>query len=221
MDAITSAPVSGYLPDGTETMLISRKAIDAEPAPTLPDWLSAYSDEDSIENVKLARYPRTQEERLLELQVFDIVFEQALDRIIMGESVMYYLRNDPRIVNYGRFMQWIDKDADRKHRYNEAQRLGSEALLEINDRLAAGDDIPMGGIPRDIERDKMMIRQNEFKIRTWNKGKYGDTKQVDINMSAQIDVRAILDQREEQMRTLMGEFVVVDDSVVPQLIDNR
>jgi hypothetical protein len=209
MQAIAfNTPIAGFMPDGTEFTREVVREVNSAPPPSLPKWLSSSPSE------KMPKYPRTRDELTIEQITFDAAFEQVLDQIVMGESVMAFLRKDPRGIDYGRFMRWIDKDDERKHRYTEAQRIGTEALLEKADRIAAGED----DVLRDIERDKMMIRQIEFKVRTWNKQKYGDTKQVDINMNADINVRALLDNRQEQMRTLLGEFEVVDDK--PVLLEN-
>lgn len=136
---------------------------------------------------------------------FETVFETILDEIVEGRGVKSYLARDPREIDYGRFMRWIDKDSERVKRYEEAQRIGTEAIMEDMDDIAAGTDSL-----EEIERSKLRLAQAKFKVQSWNKRKYGDTKQVEMNVTT-ISMRDLLDQREEQLRSLEGEFRVLDN----------
>jgi hypothetical protein len=173
---------------------------DAQP---LPDWLTAHDPNTCP--TKPPRLPRTKDHIELEELNFATVFETVLDVVIEGGSVVTYLREYPTKINYGRFQKWLRKDKERQRLYEEAQEIGTEALLEKMDEIAAGTDTL-----EDIERSKLRLAQYKFKVQAWNKRRYGDLKQVELNVTT-VNMRELLDQRENQLRILDGEFQVIDN----------
>lgn len=171
---------------------------DLVPAP-LPDWLTAYSDPTAL--TKLVKFPRTVAHVELELMTFEAAFESVLDEIVAGRSVTEFIQNDPRGIDYGRFLRWIKKDKSRTQRYEEAQEIGTEALLERMDRIAEGTDNL-----EDIERSKLRLAQYKFKVQAWNKRRYGDSKQIDITSTSTIDIRALIEQRDQQLLNLTSIY---------------
>ena len=179
-------------------------------APTpLPDWLSATPD--PADQVRLPKFPRSKERIEMEEMIFDIFFETFVDAIVTNANPLAVIRADPRGIDPGRFMRWIRRDKTRQERFEEAQEIASELLVYQNDDIAEGADSM-----EDIERSKLRLKQNEFKIKSWNKRRYGDSKQVDINMNNVIDMRALLDKRDNQLRTLEGEYATMID--IPALV---
>jgi hypothetical protein len=171
--------------------------MDRIPA-TLPDWLS--SAPTPAQQTALPRFPVTADQVHNEMITFEAAFEPVLDILVEGGSVTSYIDNDPRNINYGRFMRWIKKDPTRVQRYEEAQEIGTEALLEKMDRIADGTDNEM----EDIDRSKLRLAQYKFKVQSHNKRRYGESKQVDLTTNVNIDVRALLDKREQQISALGG-----------------
>jgi hypothetical protein len=135
--------------------------------PTLPNWLTAH--ESSMDKT---RFPVTKEHLEMERLTFEAVFETVLDRIVEGQPILSYLKEDPREVDYPRFLRWIRKDPERVARYEEAQEIGTEALLEKMDEIAEGTQSP-----EDIERSKLRLAQYKFKVQAWNKRRYGGEKE--------------------------------------------
>lgn len=176
----------------------------ADKAPAhLPSWLSPYSSPQ--EQTTLTKFPRTRHHLELEELVFNNFFETFVDAIVTNGQPLRVIEADPRNIDPGRFMRWIKKDPERQSRLEEAQEIASELLVYQSDAIAEGTDSM-----EDIERSKLRLKQNEFKIKAWNKRRYGDTKQVDINVTT-IDVRQLLEQRDQQLRTLEGEFLTVQN----------
>lgn len=175
----------------------------APPTP-LPDWLSlAPTPRQQTSNPK---YPRTKEELAIEQMTFEAVFEKVLDVIVEGQGVREFLRTDTRRVDYGRFLRWIREDKERLARYEEAQEIGTEAILETMDEIAAGTHSM-----EDIERSKLRLAQYKFKVQAWNKRRYGTDKEtptpfgsggITINISA-VDVPTtignVIEQKVERL----------------------
>ena len=171
--------------------------MDRIPA-TLPDWLSTAPTPE--QQIALPRFPITADQVHTEQITFEAAFEPVLDILVEGGSVTKYIENDIRNINYGRFMRWIKKDPTRVQRYEEAQEIGTEALLEKMDRIADGTDNEM----EDIDRSKLRLSQYKFKVQSHNKRRYGESKQVELSTTVNIDVRALLDKREQQISALGG-----------------
>ena len=143
-------------------------------ATPLPPWLSSFDPKDQNSVVTtLEKYPRTKAHLEIEKITFESVFETILDEIVEGRGASTYIKADPRNVNYGRFMKWIQADKDRRMRYEEAQEIATEAILEKMDEIAAGTESP-----EDIERSKLRLAQYKFKVQAWNKRRYGGEKEV-------------------------------------------
>lgn len=178
------------------------RAIPSSIPTPLPDWLSTAPDPN--EQTRLPTLPRTRAQVLMEESVFEAFMERFLDAVTINDDPIGLVRTDPRNINLGRFMRWLHKNPEYYKRFEEAQKIAADIAVYQNDTIAEGADSL-----EDIERSKLRIRQNEFKATRWNKPKYGDSKQVDINMNAVFDFRAALEKREEQLRALEGEFKVV------------
>jgi hypothetical protein len=101
-------------------------------------------------------------------------------------------------------MRWVKKNPERQSRFEEAQEIASELLVYQSDAIAEGSESM-----EDIERSKLRLKQNEFKIKAWNRKRYGDSKQVDLNVSTSINMRQLIEDRDRQLLTLEGEFAEV------------
>lgn len=169
----------------------------------LPDWLSSAPTEK--QQTELTKFPRTRAHLELEQLVFSNFFESFIDEVVTGANPIDIVKKDPRGIDIGRFMRWIHKNPEKYTEFKDAQKIASELLVYQSDSIAEGLDSP-----EDIERSKLKLKQNEFKIKNWNKERYGDSKQVDVNVSTVINVRKLIDDREIQLKTLEGEFQLIE-----------
>lgn len=169
---------------------------------TLPDWLSPPTDE-------LPKFPRTREHRELEKLTFEAMFERVLDGIVEGQSAKSIVENDPRGIQYGRFYQWIKRDPERLARYEDAQEASAEVLMEESQQIADGDpNLP----PEEVQRSILRINVRKFRIQSYNRKRYGDKQQVDLNSNHQISIVSALEEARSRMRTI---------DVTPTLIEGE
>jgi len=179
--------------------------MDNTPTSTpLPNWLvpTPNSVTDPMDNPSTSLSDEAQrEQRANRLAVRDVqfagLFERAIDRLMMGQPLSSSVELDPRQPEYGHFIGWIHKDADRKRRYLEAQEIGAEVvanqLLEIAD---AEDSI------EDVARSTLRINTRKWLLGVWNRKRFGETKQIEQNVT--IDLGGAMEEarRRVEMRTI-------------------
>jgi hypothetical protein len=147
--------------------------------------------------MSLPQYPINREQILLQETIFASIFEVVLDKVVEGESIRRFIENDPREISMGRFMTWVMRDPHRKRRYEEAQEVGTIVMAEDIKEIAKGE-----GSLEDVARSSLRVSTMKWTMQTHNRKKYGDIKQVDINSTSTIDIRAKLEQREERIRAI-------------------
>lgn len=136
--------------------------------------------------------------------MFEMVFENVMDVIVDGEGAKQFIDRDPRNINYGRFVRWVHKNPERLERFKEAYKLGTYANLEKMRAIAEGSDTP-----EDVQRSSLRWKHFEFEAKALNREQFGDTKQVDVNVSNVISIRALLEERQNQLEALEGEYAVI------------
>lgn len=114
-------------------------------------------------------------------QQFENMFEHILDEVSAGISIIETLRTDNRNIDPGMFFRWINRDPKRKQRFHEAQEIGSEVIAaEMVDIADAKHSI------EDVQRSTLRINTRKFLIQSWNRKRYGESKQIEINQSISI-----------------------------------
>lgn len=145
----------------------------------LPDWLSAPSPE------SVCRTPDRKAVTELNQTMFENMFEVALVKIACGVPLKEILAEDFRQPQYEHFLRWIHKDDGRKARYYDAQAMGAEMvaseMLEIAD---ASDSL------EDVARSTLRINTRKWLLGVWNRKRFGDTKQIEQNVT--IDIGAAM-----------------------------
>ena len=135
----------------------------------VPNWLTIHESNDD------PKYPRTKEQRELQVATFEVVFETVLDRIVEGSPVRDVILNDPRGIDLPTFLRWVHSSDKRKARYVEAQELATEIVLEEMQRIADAIDNPL----EDVARSKLRCDIRNLKLKAWNRKKFGDAKQIE------------------------------------------
>lgn len=112
--------------------------------------------------------------RANEITTFESKFEGMLEHVASGQPLKAVLGDDPRNIDYARFLAWVMKDENRKSRYREAQAIGAEVvstqLLEIAD---AADTV------EDVQRSTLRINTRKWLLGTWDRKRFGEVKQID------------------------------------------
>ena len=129
--------------------------------------------------------------RELREKQFEIFFEtQVLPQVENGISINSVIKEDQRNYDYTGFLRWIDKDPARRSRLEDAQRIGTEVLLD--ECVDIADGVNDNGIPEDVQRSKLKIEARMFKVKNWNRKRYGDFKTLEVNQN--ISITAALEQ---------------------------
>ena len=119
---------------------------------------------------------------LLRHQTYANLFESSLERIMGGTPLTTIIANDPRGIQLGRFLFWINRDQTRKARYEEACEIAAETmaheLTAIADALGGE-----GGTPamEDVQRSSLRVKARTYLMEKWSPRRYGDTRRVQID----------------------------------------
>lgn len=168
---------------------------------TLPDWLVTTAQDDPV-----PKYPRTQIERDLERTTFECLFERVLESVTEGRSAKHTVESDPRGVSYGRFMLWVNRDPERVERFEEAQKVSAEVMVEDMLMIADGADSL-----EDVQRSQLRVNVRKFRAQSYNRKKYGENKQIEQTVT--IDLKDAMAKANERIlaarepRLIEGERV--------------
>ena len=109
------------------------------------------------------------------------LFESALERIMGGTSINTIVQNDPRGIQLGRFLYWINRDPQRRQRYEEACEVAAEVMAhELTDIADACNE---GSQLEDVQRSALRVKARTYLMEKWSVRRYGDTRRVQIDQT--------------------------------------
>jgi len=170
----------------------------------MPNWLSIHpSDED-----RMPRFPVTAEQREVERITFEAVFERVIENLEQGLSVSRTLNEDPRCIDKGKFLRWVNRDKDRLAQFEEAKKNGTlvmeDEIIEIADAENSAED---------VQRSSLRIEARKFKMKAWNRERYGDKQQIDTTITS-IDLISARERAERMRLERMGTTFDNEGNVV-------
>jgi hypothetical protein len=158
---------------------------------------------------------------LLKHQTYTNLFESALERIMGGTPLQTIVQSDPRGIQLGRFLFWINRDPERKQRYEEACEIAAEAmaheLTSIADALGGE-----GGTSQleDVQRSSLRVKARTYLMEKWSPRRYGDTRRVQIdsttinaNMTAEDLTKLSLDELRTMAARVFAQRAERDDTI--------
>lgn len=155
--------------------------MDATPDTPLPYWLQ----DPQLPTPDDPGPTPSRQTHLLKHQTYANLFESSLERIMGGTSLQTIIRNDPRGIQLGRFLFWINRDPSRKARYEEACEIAAEAmaheLTSIADALGGEDGTP---IMEDVQRSSLRVKARTYLMEKWSPRRYGDSKRIQIDQTS-------------------------------------
>ena len=175
----------------------------------LPPWLAQseqIGQDDSLDNFpSVPRLSVSSERRELLEMMYDNFFVSVLERVANGEPLSQIVREDPRCFDIANFRSWVHRDPKRKSQYYDARAIGAESVEDELISIADASDSPM----EDVQRSTLRIGTRKWLLGVWDRKRYGETKQLDINTTHTVDMRALLATRENRLRDITGECEVL------------
>lgn len=164
-------------------------------APTLPNWLVPEPEKTYLE------------------MTYENLFETVIPKLVMGRPITQIIREDPRDLNPGAYLRWIHSDPIREERYYEARRIGATMVEDELLNIADAADAPM----EDVQRSTLRINTRKWLLGVWNRKRYGESKQIDINNHHTISIRQALD--EAHGRVIEGTSTSTTIMQIPEYAD--
>lgn len=184
------------------------------PVPQLeqtPEWLAPapqaspaipYHDTRAVK----AQMTVAQARRQLEEQMFETLFDEAMEITASGKSLVVPFSQDPRQPKVGRFLAWVMRDESRKATYYEAQAFGAEVVAQEVIAIADADDSF-----EDVNRSTLRINTRKWTVGVWNRARFGDIKQIEQNVRIDLsDAMTMAQERIDRARTVDAETRVIN-----------
>jgi hypothetical protein len=118
---------------------------------------------------------------LLRHQTYANLFESSLERIMGGTPLTTIIANDPRGIQLGRFLYWINRDPTRRSRYEEACEVAAEALAHELVGIADAMDPNANPLMEDVQRSALRVKARTYLMEKWSARRYGDSKRIQID----------------------------------------
>ena len=174
----------------------------------VPDWLVSKEPtvtlpQDIDRGVFPMANPKSNRQLTRELmnQTFDNMLEHVLAEVSSGRTIKSLLDEDYREPDYQHFLGWLRKDPGRWARYQDAQEISAEMDTARMVEEAYGLESN-----NDVQRSTLIVNTLKFKVQSYNRRRYGDTKQVDQAVTININ-EAIDAARERSGVTIEGRVV--------------
>jgi hypothetical protein len=176
------------------------KSIDiplSTPVP-IPEWLHP-TPPPIPANLQLTKLKN----EIMETQ-FDSSFERVLDQLAEGKSLKTIFEDDPREFKESKFIKWVLKDPTRKEAYHEALEIGAEMIAAEMIEISDGTDSM-----EDVQRSTLRINTRKWLLGIWNKKRYGEIKQIEMN--GVISITNALKEARERV-TIDASYKELDDA---------
>ncbi len=176
---------------------------------TTPTSLNSVEDvtDISLSLAEAPRFPKTRAEQELKETIYEHVFEFALDYIASGTPLTSVIRNDPRNIDYGRFLRWVKKSPHRYARFVEAQEIAAEILVDKMDHLT--DELEDAVNLKSLDAKKFEFELMKYKAANYNRKKFGNSKHVELTTS-DLDDNALKSISSEDLKRMVIEQAGID-----------
>ena len=157
---------------------------------------------------------------LLKHQTYANLFESALERIMGGTPLQTIVQNDPRGIQLGRFLFWINRDPDRRARYEEACEIAAEAMAHELTAIADAKLEDNQPVMEDVQRSSLRVKARTYLMEKWSPRRYGDTRRVQIDsttinasMTAEDLTKLSLDELRTMAARVFAQRAERDDTI--------
>lgn len=103
-----------------------------------------------------------------------------------GTPLTTIVANDPRGIQLGRFLFWINRDPTRRARYEEACIIAAETMA--HELTAIADALPLDGstniVLEDTQRSALRMKARTYLMERWSPQRYGDSKRIQIDSTS-------------------------------------
>ena len=191
------------------------KNLQTTDAELLPEWL--LPSDVPLSLAKAPRFPKNKDEMELKEMIYNAVFEYALDYVAAGTPLTSILRDDPRNIDYARFLRWVKKNPKRQARYDEAQQIAAEILVDKMDHLLMPENdgnqtIEEGAAKAEfgqIDNRRFMFEVLKWKAGAFNKKKFGSNKHIEVS-SPDMSEDALKGMTTDDIKKMVAEQLVID-----------
>ena len=108
---------------------------------------------------------------------------------------------------YGRILTWIHADEQREQDYYKAREIGMDKLVDEMVDIADGVDSM-----EDVARSQLRITTRKWVAASFNRKKYGDSKQVDTTVT--LDISKAMEEAQNRLLESKSSIKTIEGEVV-------
>lgn len=136
------------------------------------------------------------------------IWETVLSELSAGRSLRSICAQD-HMPDEARLRSWIFADESRKSRYYDARAIGADKIEDEILTIADGGE-DAHGLPEEVQRSQLRINARFKLLAVWNRNRYGEQKQVDVNHN--LDLSKIIEEANKRLegnqeKVIEGELV--------------
>lgn len=127
-----------------------------------------------------------------------------LSKVKEGETVTSICRDYKEMPSVGYVRKWLFEDEKLKEAYFEAQKIGSEKILDELIDIADGTDKHGAAFPDDVQRSQLRISTRKYLLERWHRERYGERNKSSVQVNIDLG-KAMLEglRRVEEMGSVI------------------
>lgn len=178
-----------------------------------PNWMVPEDISATLRDIP--RFPKSKAEQQLVESTYNSLFEYILDYIAAGVPLTSVLKHDPRNIDYARFKRWINKNPMRKARFEEAEEIAADIMIE---QLGQSIDVSPDELAGSMDGSTMLglkrlnFEYTKFRAGAMNKRKYGSNKHVELTTN--YDEDALKDMSVNDLKRMLLQQEGIDPSLL-------
>lgn len=131
----------------------------------------------------------------------EAVWEEAMDKVRDGQTLTAICRDNHNMPEISELRRYIHANPELLAEYRHNQEMGAE---KVEDEMIEIADAEHNSL-EDVQRSTLKINTRKFLLGIWNRPRYGDNKQIDVNMN--VDLVGAMDLARERLAKARGAVI--------------
>lgn len=131
----------------------------------------------------------------------EAVLEEVMDRVRDGQTLTSICEDTYYMPDVKKLRRYIHANPELLAEYRHNQEIGAE---KVEDEMIEIADAEHNSL-EDVQRSTLKINTRKWLLGIWNRSRYGDTKQIDVNMN--VDLVGAMDLARERLAKARGTVI--------------
>lgn len=131
-----------------------------------------------------------------------------LSKVQEGETLTNICNDYKELPAVGYVRKWLFEDEKLKEAYFEAQKIGSEKILDELIDIADGSDKQSAAFQDDVQRSQLRISTRKYLLERWHRERYGERNKAGVQVNIDLGKAMMegLKRVEEMGHVIDGDY---------------